>query len=110
MVDHESVVGVGVGVGLGALTVTAAVALFVGSAWLVAITWYVPAVDGAVYTPALVTEPPAPSRTLHVTAWFALFATEAVNATVAPVETEAVIGLTLTATGGADTVTVAVAV
>jgi hypothetical protein len=35
-----------------------AVAAFVASVWLVAIKWYVPAVVGAVYKPALVTVPP----------------------------------------------------
>jgi hypothetical protein len=38
--------------------VTTADALAVGSATLVATTWYVPNVFGAVYTPELVTEPP----------------------------------------------------
>jgi hypothetical protein len=51
-----------------ALTVTVAWALLVGSAWLVTTTWYVPAAEGAVYTPAAVTEPPAePSWTDQVT-------------------------------------------
>src|SRR5215475_6145292 len=49
-------------------TVTVAVAVWVVSAWLVAITWKVPATLGAVYSPAAVTVPPPASCTRQVTA------------------------------------------
>jgi len=44
--------------------------------------------------------PPAIPFTLQVTAVFVVFVTVAVNCCVAPVATEALVGLTLTATGG----------
>jgi hypothetical protein len=56
-------------IGAGRYVVTAADALTVASATLVATTWKVPKVFGAVYTPELVIDPPvAPSWTDHVTA------------------------------------------
>src|SRR5216683_174507 len=49
-------------------TVTAAAILFVLSAWLAAITWKTPWVEGAVYTPLVVITPPAaPSCTVQLT-------------------------------------------
>jgi hypothetical protein len=61
-------------------TVIVAVADFEGSAWLVATTWYVPEVFGALYTPAVVIVPPAlPSWIDQVTAVFVALATVAVN-------------------------------
>jgi hypothetical protein len=75
----------------------------------------VPATAGAVYTPALVTVPPAaPSWTDQVTAWFEVFATVALRETDPPVVSAAVEGFRFTETaggggGGAVTVMVAVA-
>jgi hypothetical protein len=49
-------------------TFTVAVSIFEVSATLVATTWYVPSVDGAVYRPAESTIPPPASCTDQVTA------------------------------------------
>ena len=96
--------------GGGAVTVTVATAAFVVSAKLVATTWYVPAVAGAVYAPALVTMPPAaPSWTDQFTAWFVVLATVAVNEAEPPAVTVAAEGFTLTVMTGAGAVTVTVA-
>jgi hypothetical protein len=86
--------------GGGAVTVTVAVSLRVGSSTLLATTWHVAAVAGAVYTPAALTDPqPEASETDQVTAGFAAPATAAVKETVPPVETVAERGLTDTVTG-----------
>ena len=86
--------------GGGAVTEIVAVELAVVSATLVATTWYVPATAGEVYTPALVTLPPAaPSRTDQVTDWLLEFATVACSETLAPVVAVAEEGLTETVTG-----------
>ncbi len=59
------------------------------------------------YTPALVTLPPAePSRTDQITDWFVVFATVSASAMLAPVVRVAVEGLTETVTGGGGWVTV----
>jgi hypothetical protein len=94
----------------GAVTVTVAVSLFDGSALLVATTWQVRAVAGAVYTPACVTEPqPEVSRTDQVTAVSEVPVTVAPKVSDPPVETEAVRGAMVTATTGAGvTVTTAI--
>jgi hypothetical protein len=61
-------------------TIMGTIADCVGSAADVATTWYVPATDGAVYTPPLVIEPPAePSFTLQVTPVLLVPETVAVN-------------------------------
>jgi hypothetical protein len=104
--------GAGVGGGADAdETVTVAVDFAVVSATLVPMTWYVPAVEGAVYVPPLVIVPPAlPSCTDHVTPWFELLLTVAEKVRVAPAAIDALEGVTDTATGGgAVTVTVATA-
>ncbi len=96
--------------GGGAVTVTVARATFVVSTWLVATTWYVPAVVGAVYAPALVTVPPAaPSWTDQSTAWYEVLATAAVNEVVPPAVTVAADGFTLTEMIGAGAATATVA-
>jgi len=56
--------------------VTVAVADLVASAALVAVTLYVPAAEGAVYIPVLVTVPP---EAVQVVAVFAVPLTAAVN-------------------------------
>lgn len=87
------------------VTVTVADADFVPSAALVALTVYVPAVLGAVYSPELDTVPPV---ALQVTAVFVVPLTVAVNWCVVPVCSVVVFGLIPTTTGaGALTVTVA---
>src|SRR5208283_1296204 len=64
---------------------TTAVPLLVGSAWLVAITWYVPRVLVAEYTPVPVMMPPlAPSLMLQFTAAFVVPVTFATNVCVPP--------------------------
>ena len=66
-----------------------------------------PAVDPAVYRPVPEIVPPV---AVHVTAVFDAFATVAANCCVPPVNTEAVVGETVTLTGcAAGIVTVAVA-
>lgn len=72
----RSATDVGLTVTPTAVTVTVADADFVGSAALVALTVYVPAVAGAVYKPELVTVPPV---ALQVTAVFVVPTTLAVN-------------------------------
>jgi hypothetical protein len=72
----------------GAVTVTAALALFVVSATLVAVTVWVPARDGAVYKPEVliaptVEFPPTTVSTDHVTAVLELPCTVAANWIVA---------------------------
>ena len=95
----------------GALTVTVATADFEVSATLVATTWKVPGVEGAVYRPLLDTEPPPVSSTLHVTAVLDVPVTVAVNCCVPSSATVCAVGLMLTVTTGvALTVTVASAV
>jgi hypothetical protein len=86
-----------------------AVSLFDGSAALVATTWQVLAVDGAVYTPPCVTEPqPLASTIDQVTASLVVPATLAVNGTEPPTVTEVVCGETMTRmVGVVVTVTVA---
>lgn len=74
-------------VGSGAVTVTAAVALLVVSATLVALTWYVPAVEGAVYKPDEAMEPPPASITVQVTAVLLAPVTVAVKVVLPPVNT-----------------------
>ena len=88
------------------MTVTVADADFVVSATLVAVTVYVPAVAGAVYIPVLEIVPPVADQVTDV---FVLPVTVAVNCWVAPVCTDAEVGLMLTTTGGGGAVTVTVA-
>jgi hypothetical protein len=88
----------GVRVIAGATTVTAAVAIFVASPILTAVTVTTPAIAGAVNTPAAVIEPPEADQ---FTAAFAA------NETTPPGATEALEGVIVN--GGAVTVTVAVA-
>jgi hypothetical protein len=94
-----------------AATVTTASEVRAGSATLVATTWYVPAVDGAVYMPAVVMVPPeGPSLTDQLTPWFAEPVTVEEKATVPHASTVEVAGPTETETTGATgatTVTVA---
>ena len=88
------------------LTVAFAEADLVPSATLVAVIVYVPAVLGAVYSPAVVIAPPVVD---HVIPVFDVPLTVAVNCCVAPVASVAVLGLMLTVTGGGGAVTVIVA-
>lgn len=67
---------------VGCVTATLAEADFVESAELVAVTMYVPAVEGAVYIPAVVTVPP---DVFHVTPVLVVPDTEALNCCCAPV-------------------------
>src|SRR5262249_29078975 len=95
-------------------TVTVAEALWLLSATLVAMTWKVPALAGAVYTPEPLMVPPgAPSWTDQLTAvdWPPpVPVTEAVKFTMPPVEVEAEPGAMETVMfGAALTLTVAVA-
>lgn len=89
---------------------------FVGSAWLVAVTWTVAGEGrsaGAVYTPAevivpTVEFPPRTVLTLQPTTVSAVFATVAVNVVWFPSTTDAFVGVKVTAIvggggGGADT-------
>src|SRR5438045_296193 len=92
--------------GGGAVTLTLAEADFVLSAALVAATVYVPAVAGAVYRPLLEIVPPVADQVIAV---LVVPVTVAVNCWVAPVCTDADVGLMLTATGGGGTVAVTVA-
>jgi hypothetical protein len=84
----------------GAATATVATSDFVGSATLVATTWKVPAVPGAVYAPVEFTVPPPASCTDHVTevAWVAA---ATVTAAVNPTEP---LGATAGSCGLTDTV------
>jgi hypothetical protein len=71
------------------VTVTVALALFVVSAPLVAVTVCVPACEGAVYIPVAlivpaVAFPPATISTDQVTAVFVVFCTVALNCILAP--------------------------
>jgi hypothetical protein len=72
----------------------------VASALLVATTWYVPGVPGAVYRPAALTLPPEgdPSSTDHLTDVSAAPVTEASNAAATPEETLTDSGVTSTTT------------
>jgi hypothetical protein len=83
-------------VGTGAFTVTAALADFVESATLVAVTVTVlsAVTVGAVKSPALVI---VPAVAVHVTPVFPVFSTCAVNCCMAPELTVAVVGETVTA-------------
>lgn len=67
---------------VGCDTVTPAEADLVGSAELVALTVYAPAVDGAVYRPVVVIVPPV---AFHKTAVLLVPDTEATNCCCAPV-------------------------
>ena len=67
-----------------AVTVTVAWLHFVESAMLVACTWYVPGVMGAVYRPLELTTPPPDSTTAQFTDVFEAPLTVAVNACVWP--------------------------
>jgi hypothetical protein len=94
-----------------AVTVTVALALFVVSAWLVAVTTCWPALDGAVYRPAVemvptVALPPVMVSTDHVTAVFCVPVTAAWNCCVAPAAMLADVGLIEMATLGGGVVTV----
>jgi hypothetical protein len=91
-------------------TTTGAVALLLESAALVATTWNVPTMVGAVYNPSAAMLPPAaPSCTAQVTAWFASGGlTLAVNCCVPPVWSIAVAGATVTEVTVADGFTVIV--
>src|SRR6267143_4024145 len=91
-----------------------AVPIFDASATLVAPTWYVPTVAGAVYRPEESTVPPPSSCTDHVTAVdcpLPIPVTVAVNVTVPPGCADATLGETETAIGNGigngSTVTVA---
>ena len=77
------------------MTVTAAFADTVGSAWLVAVTvaCVVTFTLGAVYSPLLLTEP---TEAAQLTAVFAVPVTVAVNCCVPPDATVTVAGATLT--------------
>ena len=69
---------------------TVALADFVGSATLVAVTVFVPGCEGAVYMPAALIVPGAefaPAATDQVTAVFLVFLTVAANCVVAPAAT-----------------------
>jgi len=77
----------------GAVTVTVAPANFVVSATLVALTVYVPAVEGAKYVIELPEPEIAPPDTDHVTEAFEELLTVAANATLAPGEMETLLGL-----------------
>src|SRR5262249_25914111 len=90
----------------GACTVTVALADFVVSAAVVAVTVKLPVVWPAAKRPVLEIVPPV---ALQVTAALLLPVTEALNCCVAPVCNVAVVGVMLTETTGACTVTVAVA-
>lgn len=90
MLPKESEVGDTFNTDVGvAPTVTVAEADLVVSAALVAVTVYVPAVLGAVYSPALVIVPPVVD---HVTAVFDVPLTVAVNCCVPPTVSDAVLG------------------
>jgi len=98
-VSTVAVVGATVRETVGAeFTVTAAVADLVMSATEVAFTEKLPAVAPAVKRPAVEIVPPV---AVHVTAVFVLPVTVAVNCWVPPVRTVAVVGETVTPTGGA---------
>jgi hypothetical protein len=80
-----------------AVMVTAAVAVLLGSATLVAITVAVPAEAGAVYTPLLDTVP-APLATLQLTAVLLVPLTAAVNCRALLVVSVVLVGATPTLT------------
>ena len=80
-----------------ALTVTAAEADLVGSATLVAVTLYVPEVEGAVYRPLAKTVPPVADQ---IKALFMVPLTVAVNCWVCPACTETEEGDRVTVTTG----------
>jgi hypothetical protein len=90
------------------VTATFAVADFVVSAWLVAVTWTVAGEGrsaGAVYTPAVVIVPsvafpPATASTLQLTAVSVVFATEAANVAWFPSTTDPLSGVTVTSIAG----------
>ncbi len=86
------------------MTLTLAEADLVVSAALIAVTVYVPAVVGAVYSPVLETVPPFADQ---VTAVLVVPVTVARNCCVPPVANEADVGDNETATTGVLTVTVA---
>ncbi len=89
----------------GALTVTVAKADFVVSATLVALTVYVPAVEGAVYRPLVETVPPLADQ---VAAVLLVPLTVAENCWVPLVNSEALVGeIEIATTVGAVTLTVA---
>src|SRR5438552_6449258 len=89
------------------VTIAAAVALFVGSAWLVATTWNIHAVLGAAYKPVLVIVPPAaPSSTLQLIAVLLVPVTAAVKVCVPPGDKMTVAGVTLTVIAAGLTVVV----
>lgn len=90
------------------VTATFAVADFVVSAWLVAVTWTVAGEGrsaGAVYTPAVVIVPsvafpPATALTLQLTVVSVVFVTVAVNVAWFPSTTDPLGGATLTSIAG----------
>jgi hypothetical protein len=97
-----------------AATVTAALAVLVGSATLATLTVCVPAVPGALYSPAVeivptVALPPLTPSTYQVTAVFVVPVTVAVNCFVVIPGTEAEVGLMLIATADVVTLTAALA-
>ena len=86
-----------------AVTVTFAVALWLESAALVAVTLWLPAVAGAVYRPVEVTLPlallpPLTPSTDQVTLWFEALCTVAENCCVPPAEMLAEAGEIVTVT------------
>lgn len=89
------------------VTVIVALALFVPSATLVALTVYVPAVVGAVYSPELEIDPWDADQ---VTTVFVVPVTVALNCCVAPVCNATELGTTETARVGGEAITVTVAV
>ena len=108
-VPHESTVRV-IGemvMASGAVTVTVATSRLVESDALVATTWQVPAVEGAVYTPPVETLPQTePSCTDQLTAELPRLVTAAVKVTVPPAVTLVLLGeITTDPAGGAVTVT-----
>jgi hypothetical protein len=89
------------------VTVTAALPDFVGSATLVATTWYVPAAAGATYVPPASMIPPPLSCTDQLTRVSVVLVTLALKICVPPAGTVAVAGETETTIGGGTaTVTV----
>ncbi len=83
---------------IGKETETAAEPDFVGSAWLVATTWYVPVAVGAVYVPSAAIDPPVGSCTDHATDVSMAPRTDTRNRCWAPGWTTAVDGETATRT------------
>ena len=93
-------------IGDGAVTVTVAIPDFVGSATLVAITWYVPECPGDIYVPLLTVPPIAPSCMDQVTAVLLVFVTDHENGNAVLMPTVTVLGITVTLIGSAAIVVI----